>query len=76
MLIKADSSTMEGMEFWPGIPAIPETCQVSLIGHGICLAAGTPRDLLIWDLSVSCNLVCGATEEEEGGCGAALRLGE
>lgn len=64
MLIKADSSTMEGMEFWPGIPAIPETCQVSLTGHGICLAAGTPRDL-IWDLSISCNLVCGAAEEEE-----------
>lgn len=77
MLIKADSSTMEGMEFWPEIPAIPETCQVSLTGHGIRLAVGAPRDLLIWDLSISSNLVCGtAEEEEEGGCGAALRLRE
>lgn len=64
LLIKADSSTMEGMEFQPGIPAIPETCQGSLTGHGICLAAGTPRDLLIWDLSITITW-CGATEEEE-----------
>lgn len=79
LLIKADSSTMEGMEFWPGIPAIPETCQGSLTGHGICLAAGTPRDLLIWDLSVSCNLVWGHRGGGRGGgrwLGAALRLGQ
>lgn len=64
---------MEGTEFWPGIPAISETCQGSLSGHGICLAAGTPRDLLIWDLSLSCSLVWGRRGgeegEEEGGCG-------
>lgn len=41
------------MEFWPGIPAAPATCRVSPTGHEICLAAGTPRGLLIWALSVT-----------------------
>lgn len=70
MLIEADSSVMEGMEFWPGILAVPATCRVSLTGHEICLAAGTPRGLLIWALSVT---VPGA--RGRGGGGGWLRHG-